>query len=231
MVRDYDLAITFKFYEDSDEGLTQMKYDNRKALDLTQTEFVNTSAIEYPYGKNFEVIIDFTDTKTGIDGITSLNDRKIVEKIYDQIAGSEIELGPSEVEDFAKNYVPPTVEQQKRLSPKLHLVMLHKDIKTEYEVLSSKNNEEEADILNREKMKDEKKIKIKMQRIGPDGKAAYITKSDGSKVPVEVEKEITPGMALWIFDGGEFRKARVSDRLFVLDKRSGEPVNLLYKFI
>lgn len=84
MIKDVSSGVTVKYYNSDEKGLEDMYKSFMQDTKSSIKDFYDKSAFGYPYGKNFEVIIDFTDTSK----------IKIKNKIKDQIEGKEWKLGP-----------------------------------------------------------------------------------------------------------------------------------------
>lgn len=212
-VKEKDRGMTIKYYPSTPQGEKESYYKFKGDSKLSDADFFSNYVLEFPYGKRFEVLIDFTDIRNTTEG-PALNIPMIRSKIDQQIRGEGIELGPSPSPKMQIKL--PAGEQQLNLSPGTTIMLPAKDQMQEYEILTSSSEPGRADIINRESFKNEKKIELKMLR--PD--KGFI-----------VKKELTPGMRIMIKKGGAYREAKITDRLYIQDERLGEPVNLAYRFL
>jgi hypothetical protein len=87
---DQDLAKTIKYYPNTREGEDSMWNAARLVSGFNKNEFKEASDISFPYGKDFEVIIDLTDDDTN----------NVIKKIKDKVLGKEIVLGRVRKEDI-----------------------------------------------------------------------------------------------------------------------------------
>lgn len=228
MVKNFDDAMTFKFYDDSPTGEKQMVYSSQKDSERTFDYFSKHHEFFEIYGEKFEVIIDLSDSVSGKREL-SLNDSGIRQKIKDQISGKDVKFGPSQTE-----FTLPKKEQQMTLFPELTIMMKGSDKEgmVEYEISASKSDPRKADILNRDTMLKDKMIKIKLIKLDSSGNPVMLKKPDGTETIYAISKDIEPGMPLMVKDrSGVYRNARVSQKLYIKDERVYEPIGLLYRFV
>jgi len=228
MVKNFDDAMTFKFYDDSPTGEKQMVYSSQKDSERTFDYFSKHHEFFEIYGEKFEVVIDLSDSVAGKREL-SLNDSGIRQKIKDQISGKDVKFGPSQI-----GFTLPKKEQQMTLFPDLTIMMKGSDKEgmVEYKISASRSDSQRADILNRDTMLKDKMIKIKLIKLDSNGNPVMLKKADGTETIYAISKDIEPGMPLMIKDrSGVYRNARVSQKLYIKDERVYEPIGLLYRFV
>jgi len=119
-VREKDKGMTIKYYPSTPQGEKSSYHDFKNDTKLTDADFFSNYALEFPYGKGFEILIDTTDTRNTSDGPV-LNIPRIQSKIDHQIQnGKEIQLGPKPEE--------PTKPAKDFLSPEWKRFLLTKGI-------------------------------------------------------------------------------------------------------
>jgi hypothetical protein len=91
---------TIKFYPSTDQGRRLSYTDFKGDSKLSDSDFFSKHALEFPYGKNFEILVDLSDPSNG----------GRMAKIQDQLRGEEITLGPAETPE----YVPEDTEEPMR---------------------------------------------------------------------------------------------------------------------
>jgi hypothetical protein len=79
-------AITLKYYPSTADGLNKAREAARKDSGMSPTDFYASSRVEFPYGRNFVLLLDLSDP--------SAANRE--EKIRSQLRGEQIILGPAE---------------------------------------------------------------------------------------------------------------------------------------
>lgn len=134
-VNDFSEGVTIKYFMSDEEG-TEKAFDSaRMSSKNTSNIFNRNSSIEYPYGKNFEIVVDLTD-----------NDPKnILKKIKDQTEGIKIEMGPVKKEDIPSisepSYSAPDFKRA-QISKGLIIAMVDAETgaKTLYEVVDDPKN-------------------------------------------------------------------------------------------
>lgn len=97
-VQDHDLGITVKYYPSDGSGMERMYSDFQRVTKFSANVFYQNSSWEYPYGKEFEMVVDLTDD----------NPVSIDTKLKDQSEGREWKMGPEEREEVIladPNYV------------------------------------------------------------------------------------------------------------------------------
>jgi len=78
------MGVTVKYYPSNKEGMEMAYGDSLRDSKLSSGDFYKLSEFSYPYGKNFEVVVDLSDT----------NIENIQRKISSQVEGLTWELGP-----------------------------------------------------------------------------------------------------------------------------------------
>lgn len=198
-------GITFKFYPDTKEGLNWMKESTRLDAkniwkDMTVADFYASSRVEFPYGKNFLLLLDLSDP--------SVRDRE--SKIKNQLAGEDIILGPSRKEYISTIKEPPT---RKTITPgdKIGLVVKYADPNNP--IMGTVNS-----ILNMNDIKDAQKMKslgtiqeIKVSFLPSDPQYVKVG-SNGQ--PIAITIKISGGTKI-IIDGEEYE---------VLGEEGGKPL-------
>jgi hypothetical protein len=85
-VKDHDLGITVKYYPSDGSGMERMYADFQRDTKFSANAFYQSSSWEYPYGEDFEMVVDLTDD----------NPVSIDSKLKDQSEGREWKMGPEE---------------------------------------------------------------------------------------------------------------------------------------
>lgn len=181
-----DLGITIKYYPDTSLGTDNMYKSSRIDSKLSDLQFYKNSEIVYPYGNNFELIIDLTDPDL----------ESIERKINNQVEGLPIELGPQPEKIFV-----PTEEKEivrKTISPGEEIGLIVGYVSKELPTLGVI-----SEIINMTEIKDAQKIKSldsvkeikvkfipsdpKNRKFSADGKilAIPITLKDGSIISIK----------------------------------------------
>lgn len=145
MAKENDLGITVKYYPSDGSGMEKMYSDFQRETKLSPNAFYQSSSWGYPYGEDFEMVIDLTDN----------NSISIINKLKEQSEGREWKMGPEErketvIED--PNYIQ---LELKRIQLSAGLVIAIVDQETEkknlYEVTSISNVEDLYNIYLEDK--------------------------------------------------------------------------------
>lgn len=142
--RDKDNGITIKYYPSTHQGEKVAYQAFKEDTKLNDADFFSNYALDFPYGKGFEVIVDLTDTRKTPEGPV-LNIPRIQSKIDSQIRGEKIQLG-SKIEEPAevKDYLSP--EWKRLILSKGVVINLQKSGETKgkmYEIVGDPTNKEE----------------------------------------------------------------------------------------
>jgi len=85
-VKDNDLGITVKYYPSDGSGMERMYADFQRDTKFSANVFYQSSSWGYPYGEDFEIVVDLTDD----------NPVSIDSKLKEQSEGREWKMGPEE---------------------------------------------------------------------------------------------------------------------------------------
>ena len=88
-VKDNDLGITVKYYPSDGSGMDRMYADFQRDTKFSANVFYQNSSWAYPYGEEFEMVVDLTDD----------NPVSIDSKLIEQSEGREWKMGPEEREE------------------------------------------------------------------------------------------------------------------------------------
>ena len=88
-VKDNDLGITVKYYPSDGSGMDKMYADFQRDTKFSANVFYQNSSWAYPYGEDFEIVVDLTDD----------NPLSIDSKLKEQSEGREWKMGPEEREE------------------------------------------------------------------------------------------------------------------------------------
>jgi hypothetical protein len=88
-VKDNDLGITVKYYSSDGSGMDRMYADFQRDTKFSANVFYQNSSWAYPYGEEFEMVVDLTDD----------NPVSIDSKLKEQSEGREWKMGPEEREE------------------------------------------------------------------------------------------------------------------------------------
>lgn len=89
-VKDNDLGITVKYYPSDGSGIERMYADFQRDTKFSANVFYKSSSWGYPYGEDFEIVVDLTDD----------NPVSIESKLKEQSEGREWKMGPEEKEEY-----------------------------------------------------------------------------------------------------------------------------------
>lgn len=193
-------AMTLKYYPSTEEGLSMAKRAAMRDAGMGVADFYGSSRVEFPYGKNFVLLLDLSDP--------SARDRE--NKIKDQLAGEDIILGPSGKEYISTIKEPPT---RKTITPgdKIGLVVKYAD--PDNPILGTVTS-----ILNMDDIKDAQKMKslgtiqeIKVSFLPSDPQ--YVKVGSNGK-PIAITIKIMGGTKI-VIDGEEYE---------VLGEEGGKPL-------
>ena len=178
------MAITLKYYPSTPEGLNMAKEASRKDANMSLTDFYGSSRVEFPYGKNFVLLLDLSDPLV----------RGREDKINAQLSGEAITLGPS-----GKGYVPISDDPilRKTISPgdRVGLVVKYADPDNPImgNITAILNMKEIEDAQKIKSLGDIKEIKVAFLPENPE----YIKKgSDGN--PLQIPLKIVEGSKIII---------------------------------
>jgi len=205
-------AMTLKFYPSTEEGLSMAKRAAMRDAGMGVADFYGSSRVEFPYGKNFVLLLDLSDTSA----------RGRVDKIKDQLAGGNIILGPSGKEYISTIEEPPT---RKTITPgdKIGLVVKYAD--PDNPIMGTVTS-----ILNMNDIKDAQKMKslgtiqeIKVSFLPSDPQHVKVG-SNGQ--PLQITIKIIGGTKI-VIDGEEYKvlgegggKPLVTSEPSIIDKGS-----------
>lgn len=205
-------AMTLKFYPSTEEGLSMAKRAAMRDAGMGVADFYGSSRVEFPYGKNFVLLLDLSDTSA----------RGRVDKIKDQLAGGDIILGPSGKEYISTIEEPPT---RKTITPgdKIGLVVKYAD--PDNPIMGTVTS-----ILNMDDIKDAQKMKslgtiqeIKVSFLPSDPQHVKVG-SNGQ--PLQIPIKISGGTKI-VIDGEEYKvlgegggKPLVTSEPSIIDKGS-----------
>ncbi len=88
-VKNNDLGITVKYYPSDGSGIERMYADFQRDTGFSSSVFYKNSSWGYPYGEDFEIVVDLTDD----------NQVSIESKLKEQSEGREWKMGPEEREE------------------------------------------------------------------------------------------------------------------------------------
>jgi hypothetical protein len=145
-VKDNDLGITVKYYPSDGSGMDRMYADFQRDTKFSANVFYQNSSWAYPYGEEFEMVVDLTDD----------NPVSIDSKLIEQSEGREWKMGPEEREEHVlaePNYFALELKRI-QLSPKLVIAIENQETgkKNLYEVSYISN----ADDLYQTYLEDKK---------------------------------------------------------------------------
>jgi hypothetical protein len=213
-------------YNDYRWRLTQKTSSNKYGTMpiYSEKEFRASYLFEYPYGKDFMVVID----PDVIGWRKSISD--LVNDIKPEIKVDK-ERKPEKQMAYVSdpNYQPPPGPQQFNMGEGRRLMVYEEKLPSkgyhEVEIVYIMNNE-------KEKYKTEGYFQVMMTYLDENGNPISFTTPSGNVMnPFKKPVKLKPGDSIKVLAGGEYRSARVLEPFYVLDRRLETPENLRYVFI